>query len=345
MDALFSPNVQTALAVCFTSIGKLFLISMLGFIPVRLKWIPERILFQFVRIVVDTIVPVTISLALLKGFSGSAIEQGSLIILGALTWNLGGCALGWLILRKIPPHEAKSDRTISVMCGIQNSFYLPIPLALAILPPEMQAEGMLYLGLAILVTNPMQWTMGTYLMIGRGTVAPTWRETLKFTLNGPTIGVLLGTGLSFVPGLSEGARAGWDAPGALGPVMGSLGVFASWMGPVAMLVLGGMLGATDLTGVIRKRAIFVVTGIKLLLIPAIAFILLQTVFDYYGPLVKFIVMLEAASPPALNIALAAKRFDGDWELCSTTMFPVYATALVTMPLWIAAELAVLGLLG
>ncbi len=337
------PGLGDALAVCFGSIGKLVLISLIGFIPVRRGWVGEDRLFLLVRIVVDTFVPVTIALALVKGFSPQAFAQGSVIVFFALAWIVGGLFLGRALLRLIPGGSPDSDRTTATMCSIQNSFYLPIPLVGSILPEHMRAEAMLYLGLAIFVTNPMQWTLGTYLLRGRAGEAPNWRETLRSTLNGPTIGVIAGCALALVPGLPEVARRSWQAPGAWGLLFGPAHLVSAAMAPVAMTVLGGLLGAAKLRTALSWRAVAVVVGVKLLITPLVCFILLRTFFAGWEPLVLFVVMLEAASPPAVNLALAARRFGGDWELCSTTMFPVYAVALFTMPTWVAVEMAILGL--
>ncbi|MDX2177398.1 MAG: AEC family transporter [Candidatus Sumerlaeia bacterium] len=326
-----------ALAIAFKAIAKLFLLGLIGFVPMKLGKITERQFKLAVRFAVDVFVPLTLVLALARSFTPAALTEGSIVILMAVFWIVGGALLTQIWFRFRPGESPAQDRAISAVVAIQNSMYLPIPMAMAVLPPELREQALVYIGLAIFATSPLQWTLGTYLVSDRRDEPAHWLETVKKSLSMPVLGVVAGVLLSMVPPVAAAAKNDPASPLLLREAFGVVRILSLLISPIAMILLGMMLASVDTKERIRKRHAGLAITVRLLVMPALVFLAMGLV-EGVPPLVRFIVMLEAASPSAINLAIAAQRFGAQGALVSRLQLPIYACAIVTLPVWVAFEL-------
>jgi predicted permease len=169
---------------------------------------------------------------------------------------------------------------------------------------------------------------------------------LLFSLLIFTIGVLLLTG----------AKAGWknvsprvllspgivsvavglslfflsvDLPEVIGGPIAMLGGLTT---PLSMIVIGALLARLDPRTIFGNPRVYLYAGVRLLLLPLAALVLLRPFVT--DPLVLGVCVVLAAMPGATNAALFAEEYGVNPELASQSVFITTLFCIVTIP-WIA----------
>ncbi|MDO4357014.1 MAG: AEC family transporter [Clostridia bacterium] len=203
-----------------------------------------------------------------------------------------------------------------------NCGFIGIPLAESL----YGKEGVFYITVYITVFNLLLWTHGVILMTGK---AGGLKQMLK-NLCTPTIfAILLGL-VCFLTRLR--------LPNVLLEPIEAVGGMNT---PLAMLVAGSTLAHADLLSCLRHRRIYVLSAIKLLLIPAAA--VLATCWMPFEPMLLMLPILSTACPTGASGTMFALRYDGDSALASQIFAVTTALSIVTIPL-IVRLCAVTGIL-
>lgn len=335
------------MALSFEAIGRLFLVAALGFFLVRRKYLSDIGLSTLTRLMIDIIVPAALMVPMIRNLNADTITKAGPILLVLAIVQPLGVLLTLLYFRvwrtKTPLVDRSADGAAAALAGIMNSFYIPMPLAVAVLPAQYHAEALVLIGVAVLAINPVQWTLGTWLVIGdRAAERRDWRKSLRQILSGPVVGVVGGALLSLVPGLPSAARF---EPGSFMPlrmVFEAMDMIGKAMAPLAMLIIGALIAQCELRTSISVRRLIPIVLIRFLIVPGIVYTLLtRDVIPAIG-IVGFILMLEAASPPAMNLALAARRFDGEWQVVSGLQLVANLLAVIILPIWMSLALQLIS---
>lgn len=335
-----SPAFQSALSVCFVAMAKVFLIGLIGFALVRRGALKDEGLGALVRLTIDVLTPASLIMAFLKGFSAERLfHDGAPILIFVVAWILGSGAICYALLRALRVAADIRRRSAVALASIQNSSILLFPLTTEILPPDLRVRGLLYMALAVLATSLIQWTWGTMLIRGDEAKPARFRENFSGLLNAPVLSIFAGLALAQVPALAEAARGAPDTPAALEALVGAANMLDAAMGPVASLTLGGLIGSCHFTASFSARHSGAVILTRLVLSPVLVYFALGALLPKIDPLVAFAITLQAASPSAMNLGLAARRFGGDWGFINANQLPTYLLALITLPLWAALALA------
>ena len=300
---------------------KLFLISLGGYIIVRRKVISEESLGDFSRIILYLTLPALVFVTMIDRFNLPLFRESiaipiGVLIMTALAWLLA-CASGRIFSA---PKDDHFLLTAMVMFG--NSWYLPIPLVMSILPKAKAEEAIVLISLVILVVSPALWSLGVYLVAHR----PGIRIPLSQLITPPIVGIILGG----VCALTPSAKGFLQTRGKF--LLDSLSMIANATVPMVMILLGGVMGAIKVRGSLKWPFILRVAVLKLFILPAIV---IPTLYFLPVPnMIKFMIALQSMVPPATNIIVIAKIYDRPVELISITMLVTYLISLVTIPLFL-----------
>ncbi len=329
----------SSLSISFEAIGKLLLVALVGFLAVRKNFLNEAALNGLARLMIDVVVPAALCANMVKGFNREVLVEGSALILLPLIWITASIPLT-LIYFKLFPGDGNwaADRATSVLASVQNSMYVPLPLGLAVAPPEFIPLVIVFVGMSVLVVNPLQWTVGTWLLMDQQKDRRDWKSSLKMALNGPVLGVIIGATLSLVPGLSEAARGEEGSLLGLRMIFGAMGFIGTAMAPMAMILTGALIARCELKTSLTVRRVSVVIVMRFLLIPLGIFLLLKGGYIPATGFVAVMLMIQACAPPAMNPAIVAKRYDGEWQVVSAILLVSNVVALLAMPVWMALGL-------
>lgn len=305
--------------------------GLVGFLSVRRGVLSPTGVSEIARLLVDFLLPAGLFLSMFNQYSREKL--GYIAMIGAAQfWLLGVGVLSVVILHKLL-RVRTGLRVVAALGSLQNNFYLPFPIAIAVLTPDEATRAVFYLGCFVLFFTPVLWTIGvvavsTHEHRAGDHPAPArgrwiWRRILNPVLLGVIAGVL--TKEVFV-------TLDWTMPR---PVLAFCRMCLDGMAPLAMIVLGGVMAEARRSTGLEPRAIAVVALVKLFIVPASAWLVLRHMKGL-EPVFAFVVMLEASSPPATNLTLIAKRFGGNATGLAYAQFVTYLLAMLTIPLWLLA---------
>jgi len=326
-------------SVAFQAVAQLFLLGLIGWVAVRRGIITESVVKSLAALMIDLLIPGLLFMAMVRGFNIHKLSQMAVVLGYSVVWIFLGFGLAWAGVRLWHrPGMEPEDRAIIAMTGIQNSFYLPMPLIAAMLPAEKRDEALLYIGTAVIALSVLNWIFAPVLLSNQirggqnGSAGRSvWRQ---IATNPPLLGILAGCAASQVPIIREAALhdvTGWAI--ALKLPLRALDLLVPCIAPLAMILLGSVLATHPLGEHHRWRSTLVVAAARLLIIPGVVFWTAHHWID--ASYVFFLVLaVEAGSPPATNLSIIAIRYGDQGGHVSSTLLTTYLASLVTLPMWI-----------
>ncbi len=309
--------------VAAVAMGQVFALVAIGFWLQRRGWFTTEVIGALTRLSIDVALPALAVVSLVKrepftSYGGS--WSMPLLFVGMLAVGL---AVGWVFSRGLPVPER---RAFAALVGFPNAGYLPLPIAAALLPAAEAREAYTLIFLFILGFGPMMWSLGVWLLIGHRGQGADWTECLT----PPLIATIVALALVAV---------GWDRhiPDAVLQPM-------RWLGdcviPLVMLVLGGILGEFAVRRAVSWGVLTRLTVAKLIVMPCVILVGLRCM--PVDRLVAFVLVIEAAVPPATSLAIIARRYSASQELLiAQGMVVTYLASVITVPCFLALS----GLLG
>jgi hypothetical protein len=207
----------------------------------------------------------------------------------------------------------------------------------AILFPDRFEQFSVYVFLFVMGQSLPIWTISKLMT----TTAPGLRFQWKDTLTPPLVATLLAIAiviaglhpLFFAP---QPARTAGLLNTALSTFFDAVGLIVEATVPLAIFILGGVLGSI----VFKLRpylwdAIRVVS-IKLILLPLLT--ITAVYFSGIGasiPLLAVFFVIQSSSAPAIVLVLQVKKYGGDEQKIGSILLVSYLACLVMMPLWVA----------
>lgn len=194
-----------------------------------------------------------------------------------------------------------------------NVGYLTLPLTNAVLG----SEGVFYCAGVVMAFNVMSFTHGIVLM---DTESKKF-ELKKLFLNPGVIGVVIG--LPFY-------LFNIDLPEIITAPVAYVDAMQT---PVAMIIFGTYLANSDLKSIFKNKKIFLTALIKLILLPAVMFLIYKLI-GLTGTLICAL-MISSCAPSANNTVMFSAKYGKDTGIASQTVSVVSFLSIITMPLIIA----------
>lgn len=195
-----------------------------------------------------------------------------------------------------------------------NVGYMGYPVIDAIYPEY----GMLYAIIGNIFFNVLAWTYGIYLF----TKKEDGDNKIQFEklLNNGLIAIIIGFGFLLT---------GYQLPN---PLTGALDRLGNMTFPLSMIVIGSSLTNIDFKTILYNKYLYLISGLKLIIIPLIIFLLLQ---PFTIPTkINNIVVILFAMPSAATTVVFAEKFGADYTLASEGVFVTTLFSLVTIPFFI-----------
>ena len=99
--------------------------------------------------------------------------------------------------------------------------------------------------------------------------------------------------------------------------------------PLAMIIVGGNLGSTELGSMFKNRTLMLMCLIRLIVVPFII-ILVLSLFKLPKIIIGITIIIDAM-PSAPNTAIFARRYDSDYSLASQGVFLTTLMSILTIP--------------
>lgn len=116
-------------------------------------------------------------------------------------------------------------------------------------------------------------------------------------------------------------------PALAGQAIGLLGQITT---PAALLIIGSSLAQLPLRSILGGPRVWAVTAVRLLLLPAVLWLILRPLVS--DPLILGVAVVIAGMPVASNCTMLCLQYGGDQKLASQGTFLTTLFSLVTIPL-------------
>ncbi|NMA82266.1 MAG: AEC family transporter [Epulopiscium sp.] len=299
------------LKIIMLEILALTIYIFVGYFIRKRKLITESGIQDISRIVVNVAMPLLVINSMNIEYNpeyGQLMLQMALASFGFLI--LGFISSAWICKRISGEQCQRGTLRYCIMFG--NAAFLGYPLSYAL----FQETGMLYASVFVAVQNLFIWTVGINFYKGEKIRL----ANLKKMINPGIIGITIGLTLLLF---------NLELPTLLSKVIKGIGNIAV---PLALMMIGANLYGNSLKEVItHKRALFI-TFMKMLILPMIFFIILY--FIPIAPIVKSVMMIQAAAPVQASASVYAKNFHGDPQLAARSVFLSTLFCVITIPFFI-----------
>ncbi|WP_413208344.1 AEC family transporter [Rhodospirillum sp. A1_3_36] len=271
----------------------IFAVIGIGFWFGRRKMIGESGVQGIVNFVFFLAIPCLLFRTLSQAHMGETFD---LRLVGAY---YGGALVQFVLVWMVSRHVFGNEGDTSGMAAMAGTFSNTVLVTLPLVQRAYGEAGMVPLMILIMLHSGILFTVTT-LAIGFGQGAKgdglgkTLRDVGRSVLRNPVV-------LACISGML------WSVGGLTMPAVidDTLAFIARATSPVALLAVGVTLSSQKLTGDLRE--IFVVTSLKLLLLPLLVWLAATQVFDLRPDWVA-VAVITAASPAGANVYVFANRY-------------------------------------
>ena len=298
-----------------SSVGVFLLLAIPGFIFTRKKLLTGRQVEGISSVLVNFLWPAMVVDAMAKAQVGaeSIRQAGQAAVWAAVIIAAGTlCAWIWLKLGKI---GSVPGGILLFAAAFANTGLIGMPLIRLLLGEEMLFPA----SIVELVNDVLIFSVGI-LLIQTGCGKPR-KAALRGLLSPGLAGVFIG----FVLFLT-----GWELPGF---VSEALSMAADATAPMVLFLVGAQLGEGDLKALVRDGKAWVLTALRLVIIPAAVLVLWRVCVGELTAVGQTILLL-AAMPGGTCCALFTRQYGGDWGLATRCVMLSTLCAVVTVPLWL-----------
>ena len=234
------------------------------------------------------------------------------LILTVVLYAVQIAAVFLIIPKKRENSEIERMSLIFSNCG-----YIGIPLVQSV----FGNDGIIFLTMNIAVFYVLTWTLGVSLMTGK----ISFKQTVKNLCTPAIIAVILGLVCFF---------AKFKLPTLILEPIESIGNMNT---PLAMLIAGSTLAGTNLARCFKNVRIYLLTALRLLLLPAVcAAILLLAIYLGADTIVVTIVLIAMSCPSAVITTMFSHRFGGNSVYASEifALTTVLSAATIPLVMWL-----------
>ncbi len=291
-------------------VGVLSIIMAFGFLVVKTGFVDAKIKDSISKLIVSLILPcLIISSISRENFKPEIAGELLLVVLLSLFCIITLFGVGVLTakLLKIPD----STKTVhELLLALGNVIFIGYPIVVAVYGDK----GGFYTIIYWLFNDMFLWTVGVFLfaknMAGKN-------NFLKKFLNINTISFVVAI-LMFLFRIK--------LPPLLDSAMSGVGGLTT---NLSMIFIGMSLATVDVRKIMEKWWVIVIAPLKLLIMP----IVFMFVFKYLGidETILGVVVLEAAMPAQIVLAIVANEHKADSDYSAVCMFVTTILSLITLP--------------
>ncbi len=297
------------------AVSQIFLLAVIGYLLVKRKFLSNEGMDAISNLVMDVTLPVLIFCQLIKDFSFQAYPDWWVFPLLSLLVTVIGLVTGFIFLPLIKGEQHKLQ--FLSLVGFQNSGYLPIALAAALLSGEALSAMFIYLFLFLAGFNLVMFSVGVHILNFHKERKFNWLNLLSM----PVVITLFSLVIIFF-GLNRFIPDDFIKP---------LRMLGDSTLPLAMLVVGGNLAEINLKN-INKKEISLLILAKMIILPVVGLVLVS-VFNI-PKLIGLLLIIQLAVPSAVTLSVILRNYKKDDLLVSQGILLTHIASVFTIPLFL-----------
>lgn len=296
-----------AVLTILSKVAVMVIMISIGFILTRKGMLTDRGASEITRIILYIVTPCLIISSFTQSNGDVTLLEmllSAVIMTAAFVINI---LLSKLLFKKEPDERRIVLRFTLIF---SNMGFMGMPLVQGI----VGGKGVIYASFGIIVFNLFSWTYGYRMMNSQAKLS-----IKTILLNPGMIGILIGFPLYLfeikLPAVLEE------------PISG----LAALNTPLAMIIIGSYIAKVSIHSFISDKSVYKMTAFRLLIAPAIFFLLLLLIRP--GPELFVSSVIQASTPVAANAVMFAVAYKKDSELASKSVAVSTVLSIVTIPLF------------
>lgn len=295
------------------SLLRIFLILLPGVYFGRKNIIDEKQCEGISSIVVNIAWPCLVITALQMDFSetlliNSGLLAGAFVIASVLAYAVG------MGLCRFLKTDDQITYLIIYMFLFSNTGFMGIPVCETL----YGEEGVFYAALMDSLSDVFVFTVGTFLV--KKSMGVTIKNNPKELITPGLISIVIGVGLFLLD---------IKLPTVLADTLATVGGITT---PLAMFIIGYKLGKMNFKDMLGDRIAYIVSGFRLIVLPAIVLVALWGLGVEMTVLTKVIAM-EIAMPVATCTVIFVEQYRGNTEFASKCVLLSTLLSVVTIPVF------------
>ncbi len=289
------------------------ILMAIGFIAAKASLVSKDILNALSKMIVVVILPALIfSLIADSGLTINDFLMNGRFAIGAVLCYALLIATG-VLMSKLLKLKGKTANIFIALAAFGNMGFMGIPLILGIFKEPV---AQVCISIFTIIDMTLIWTLGVYLCSRHQDNANSW-GAIKNMIN-PTTGALC---VAFIIMLFQ-----VRLPDLFMNTVSGIGNTSKFL---TMIYVGGILAYVSMGNIFKKPSIFVLTIVKMLIIPVVVFFFL----GFFLPQTpRAILTLIVGLPAMTTIAMIATTYKSDDEYAAEIIFVTTIASLITIPL-------------
>ena len=264
-------------------------------------------------IVVNIAWPCLVITALQMDFSetllmNSGLLAGAFVVISALAYGVG------MVLCRFLKTDDQITYLIIYMFLFSNTGFMGIPVCETL----YGEEGVFYAALMDSLSDVFVFTVGTFLV--KKSMGVTIKNNPKELITPGLISIVIGVSLFLLD---------IKLPAVLGETLSTVGGITT---PLAMFIIGYKLGKMKIKDMLGDRTAYIVSGFRLLVLPAVVLGALVVLGVEMTVLTKVIAM-EIAMPVATCTVIFVEQYKGNTPFASKCVLLSTLMSVVTIPIF------------
>lgn len=288
------------------SVFVILLMILLGFICKKLGYVNKEVTKGFTEILLNIAIPAITISSFNQDLPASALSGAIVLLIFAFVSNVLAALFGGFLFKNYPRNQKAVMQFIIVFT---NCGFMGYPVMESI----FGSIGIFYAAIYGIVFNLFLWTYGQMLFTGVGN----WKTIKKVLINPGTLSTIFGLVLLLTP---------LNLPTFMATLATTVGGLTT---PMAMIVIGAMLAEVKLREMFSGKLIYYGSLLRLLVLPAIAFLTLK--FLQVDHLTAAACVMLLAMPAASNTVIFAEKYGGDSLLASRIVIMSTVFSMITIP--------------
>lgn len=292
----------------------MFLLSGIGYLMFR----TGKISMEGSRSLGNILIYLSLPCVIINGFLIERTPQH----LWGLLYSAAAALVILLLSIVISAFFFRDNAIASFAAAFSNPGFFGVPLIIA----SLSSDAVFYIASFIAFLNLFQWTYGVAIITRKPGGQETLGQAMKRLLPGPAallkapfmIAILIGL-FFFLTRL--------PMPGILSKCIGFLKDLNT---PLAMFTVGAYLSQVDLRAMLQKKSLYLVSLIRLLVIPLAAILVLFAVPAEMTEL-RLAILISIACPVGSNVAVYAQLHNKDYPYAVETVVMSTIFSILTIP--------------
>lgn len=283
----------------------MYVLMAIGYMAYKRKLLSDQGTKDIGKILLNIVVPtVVISNFCIERTAEKTAELFSSLLISLVCLALS-IAIAFLLFHR-------KDRVGEFSAAFSNCGFIGIPLVQA----TFGSGAVFYISMMIVLVNLLQWTYGVFTL----TDDKSYINLRKVAKNPIVISVLIGVIIYF---------SGLKMPSM---VTNIFSIVTGINTPLAMMASGVYLAQSDLLSMLKKKDIYLVCFIRLILIPVLTIFVFR-LLPFGNTMIKMAILLSGSCPVGSNVSIFAQQYDKDYRkaveyVCVSTLLSIATLPLV-----------------